>query len=407
MQRKINVRSLFGKIFGDEKNTTAPTTSTKFSLLSTFDPVFTNYDGSKLYDSNSIRMCIDAIARNAAKLSPKHIINTKKGFKSVYGNISYLLSTQPNDYQNAYQFFYYIATELMTYNNAFVYILRDSNMKIIGLYPLHYESLSFFESKDNEIYIQFKFVTGKVRYVALKNCIHLTRFTTKDGVYGGNNIPIVKTMSLKHVISEGIINAIKTTASIKGIVKSTQAMLKPEDVERTRLDFVKSLQEANDGYGIAALDAKSDFTSIKLEPTTATDGQISNVDEDIMSYYGINKNIIMSKFSEDEWNAFYESVLEPIGLQMSLEFTNKLFTYSERLKGNKIVFTSNRLQYASNKTKIELIRYANNILMIDELREVLNLEPLPEGQGQKVMQDLNHIDSDIANEYQKGDSNNE
>ena len=76
-------------------------------------------------------------------------------------------------------------------------------------------------------------------------------------------------------------------------------------------------------------------------------------------------------YSEDEWNAFYESVLEPIGLQMSLEFSNKLFTPTEKNFGNEILFESNRLQYASNKTKIELLRYANNIMTINELREVL------------------------------------
>ena len=63
---------------------------------------------------------------------------------------------------------------------------------------------------------------------------------------------------------------------------------------------------------------------------------------------------------------------------------------------------SNRLQYASNETKINVLRYANNLMMVDELREIFNMEPLPNGEGQKVLQDLNHIDSNIANQYQVG-----
>ena len=54
-------------------------------------------------------------------------------------------------------------------------------------------------------------------------------------------------------------------------------------------------------------------------------------------------------------------------------------------------------------TKISLVEKANNLMTIDELREVFNLEPLPDGKGQVIMQDLNHIDSDIANNYQVGD----
>ena len=44
-------------------------------------------------------------------------------------------------------------------------------------------------------------------------------------------------------------------------------------------------------------------------------------------------------------------------------------------------------------------------MLVDELREVFNLEPLPDGKGQVIMQDLNHIDGDIANDYQLDDKN--
>ena len=131
------------------------------------------------------------------------------------------------------------------------------------------------------------------------------------------------------------------------------------------------------------------------------------INDKLLGYFGISEAIIQSKYNENEWNAFYESVIEPIAIQMSVEFTNKIFTITERNHGNKIIFTSNRLQYASNDTKINLLRYANNLMMVDELREVFNLEPLPDGQGQKIMQDLNHIDSNIANQYQVGNDNDE
>ena len=81
-------------------------------------------------------------------------------------------------------------------------------------------------------------------------------------------------------------------------------------------------------------------------------------------------------------------VLEPIGLQMSLEFTNKIFTPTQKYFGNEIIFESNRLQYASNKTKIELIRYASNIMTINEQREVFNLAPIEN--GDTFLIDQNH-----------------
>lgn len=400
---KKEKRSLFSRVFGSDNNTVAPPTATEIQVLNGYKSVFTNYDG-KYYDDSDVRACVDTIARNGAKFNPKHIRYNDKGFENVNGNLQRILSKRPNELQNAYKFYYQVISELELYNNSIVYILKDENLKVLGMYPIHYQSIKFYEYKD-DIYIEFQFGSGKKRFVALKDCIHLTRFVSEDGIMGGNNKPIIKTLSIKHVIDEGIVNAIKTTQAIKGIVKTTKSMLKPSDVKKMRDQFVKDFIGESDGTGIGGADATTEFTPVKLEPKTADENQVKSIDNKLLSYYGVNENIIQSKYSEDEWNAFYESILEPIGLQMSLEFTNKLFTITEQYHGNEIIFTSNRLQYASNNTKINLIRYANNLMMTDELREVLNLEPLPDGQGQKIMQDLNHINGDIADKYQTGNEN--
>lgn len=399
-------RSLFSKIFGNDNNTQAPSTATSFKLLDNYKSVFTRYKGN-FEDDIQIRACVDTIARNAAKMHPKHIRDSKGKFEIVNGNLYRLLAKKPNELQNAFQFYYQVVTDLELYNNSYIYIQRDENFKVTGLYPLSYRNIKLYEL-DGKIYVQFKFGNSKERFVAYNNCIHLTRFTSKDGLDGGSLEPIIKTLSIKHVLDEGIVNAIKTTSAIKGLVKTTQAMLKPSDVKAMRDQFVEDFVKNADDSGIGGLDATTTFTPINLEPKTATDEQIKIFDGKILSYFGINENIIQSKYSEDEWNAFYESVLEPIGLQMSLEFSNKIFTPTEKYFGNEIIFESNRLQYASNKTKIELLRYANNIMSINELREVFNLTPIDGGEA--ILIDQNHTETlgDISDETNsEGDEENE
>lgn len=291
------------------------------------------------------------------------------------------------------------------YNDSFVYVQRDNNLNITGLYPLEFTEGKLYEFQ-GKLWIKFRFGRSKERFVPYDSCIHLTRFVGKDGLFGGSTIPIVKTLSIKHIIDEGIVNAIKTTQHIKGVLKSQKALLKPEDVKAMRDQFVADFVKNGDKSGIGGLDATTDFTPVKIEPTTASDSQIKIFDDKILSYFGVNEHIIKSDYSEDQWNAFYESVLEPIGLQMSLEFTNKLFTPTEKRFGHEILFESNRLQYASNKTKIELIRYASNILTINEQREVFNLAPI-EG-GDIFLIDQNHEISEInegGNEDEQGNEN--
>ena len=381
----MEFRSLFSKVFGNDKSTTAPMNSSEVKIVEGDKAVFTPYKGD-FHDDPDVRACVDAIARNGAKMHPKHIREFSDKFEIVNGNLYRLLAKQPNEIQNAYKFYYQIITDYCLYNNSFVYIQRDENNKVTGLYPLSYKDVKIYEYQ-GDFFLEFSFGRKK-RFVPLTSCIHLTRFVGKDGLFGGSTTPIIKSLSIKHIMDEGIVNAIKTTQSIKGVLKSTKAMLKPEDVKKMRDQFVADFIKHGDHSGIGGLDATTDFTPVKIEPTTASEAQIKSIDNKILSYFGINEDIIQSKYTEDEWNAFYESVLEPIGLQMSLEFSNKIFTATEKYFGNSIIFESNRLQYASNKTKIELVRYATNIMTQNELREVFNLTPR-EG-GDVILIDQNH-----------------
>ena len=52
--------------------------------------------------------------------------------------------------------------------------------------------------------------------------------------------------------------------------------------------------------------------------------------------------------------------------------------------GNRITLTANRLQYMNVSQKVSMARELGDrgVLMIDEIRELFNYEPLPDGAGQ-------------------------
>lgn len=402
-------RSLFSRIFGSNDNTIQPQTATEFKLLDDDKAIFTAYTGDYKNDPD-VLACVDAIARNGAKLHPIHIRNyyskeeDKEKLENVKGNLYKLLAKQPNELQNAYKFYYQIISELKLNHNAIIYISRDENLKVKGLYPIQFDECKFYEYNGG-LWIKFKFGRSKERFVNYNNCIHLTEGNSKDGIFGGSIKPIKKILSMKHILDEGIINAIRTTQSIKGIIKSSKAILKPEDVKKMRDQFVKDFIDNGDKSGIGGLDSTTEFVPVKIEPTIASAEQTKQIDDKVLNYFGINEKILTSSYSENEWNAFYESIIEPIALQMSLEFTNKIFTPTEKSFGNEILFESNRLQYASNNTKIELVRYCGNIMTINEQREVFNLSPI-EG-GDVFMIDQNHEINDSVGDEPTNEGNEE
>ena len=402
-------RSIFKNIFGNNSNTKQPSTSTEIEIIDGRKAVFTRYNGDFVNDPDVIT-CVDTIARNAAKMHPVHLSDFAGKKRREQDKISNYVAKKPNELQNAYKFYYQVVSNFFFYNDSIIYVQRDENYKLTGLYPLDFSEGKFYEYQ-GKIWVKFKFGRKKERFVPYSDCIHLTRFNDLDGLVGGSQRPLVKVLSFKHVLDEGIINAIKTTQSIRGILKSTKSILKPEDVKKMRDQFVKDFMDADNTTGIGGLDATTTFDPVELKPTVATAEQAKSIDNKILSYFGLNENIIQSKYNEDEWNAFYESVLEPIGIQMSLEFTDKIFTPTEKNYGHEIIFESNRLQYASNKTKIEILRYGGNIFYVDELREVFNMAPLPDGEGQKILIDQNHQQNnnidDSNDENEEGDEENE
>lgn len=68
-----------------------------------------------------------------------------------------------------------------------------------------------------------------------------------------------------------------------------------------------------------------DLEQVKPEAFVPDSKQMQETTQRIYNFFNTNENIIQSKYSEDEWNAYYESSIEPLAMQLAGEFTRKLF----------------------------------------------------------------------------------
>ena len=100
--------------------------------------------------------------------------------------------------------YYKVISNLYLDNNAFIYIQRDENNVVTGLYPIKSNSYKLLEYQDN-VYIQFSFASGKKYTASLRDeVIHLKRFYCENDILGGSNKPIIKTMSVKHIVEDAL-----------------------------------------------------------------------------------------------------------------------------------------------------------------------------------------------------------
>lgn len=371
-------RSLFEIIFGRPKNESSERTMLR--LLSGYSPTFSAYTG-EAYEYDVVRSAVDAIARNAAKLRAKHVRRIEGNVQQTHSKLERLLSTRPNPYMDAYSFLYKVVTQLYMRNNAFVYIDLDPiTGEVRAFYPVLAASVDLLEGPDKLIYARFRFFSGQKMTLPYEDLIHLRRFYFEHDFYGADNTKALRsTLELVKAGDEGIINAIKSSAFLRGILKFTN-MLKPDDIKEQRDKFVKDYLDITNNGGVAATDAKAEYIPLESKPQMVDAKQMAAIKEKVWDYFGVNDKIVRSTYNENEWNAFYESTLEPLAIQMSLAFSAALFTERELGHGNEIVFEANRLQYASMGTKLALVSMVDRGAMTpNEWRSVLNLGPIDGG----------------------------
>ncbi len=396
-------RSLFSSIFKKK----SPVVKMQLKMADINSPDFSMF-GNNIYASDVVRACIHVIASNVAKARPKYIVKNKVGVMPQSGSFQRLLAEQPNKIQNTYDFIYKLVTQLELNGNAFAFADMDGT-QVYGIYPIDSNAASLVNDSQGNLYLRFTTYLGRQYTLPYENIIHLRKHYANNEFYGENpNTALLPTLQLLQTTNEGIANGIKQSAYIRGIL-TVQGMLQDEDIEEKKASFMRDFLSASNNGGVVVTDGKGSFAPLDLKPLLVDAEQMAEIRNMVYRFFNVNENIVTSKYSETEWDSFYENVIEPICLALSQEFTNKLFTPTERSFGNQIVFETNRLQYASTKTKISLAKdlATYGLFTINEMREIFNLAPVAD--GDKRLQTLNVVNAQRADEYQlgdKSDSNN-
>lgn len=368
--------------------------------------IFTAWNGGA-YANDIYRGAVDAIARNAGKLKGSHIVkygDIKKAGDN--GRLNRLLQVAPNQFMSAYDMLYKLTTHYYLFNNCFAYLNRNEKGDVVSIYPITCTQADFLTDGSENLYIQFHFKNGKEFTARYKDVIHLRRHFNSDELLGDNNDAVLPALSIAHAENEGIVNGIKAGATIRGVLKYTTIM-NDEKLKADKEAFIADYLDVSNNGGIVALDSKADYTPINSTPTAINADEIKQTKTKIYNYLGITESIVSSSYTEDQYGAFYESVIEPLAIQFSLEFTRKIFNERERAYGNEVIFDSGRVIYSNNQTRLNMIKelVPYGLLTVNEAREILNLAPVED--GDKRLQTLNVVDAKKANAYQLEDDKKE
>ena len=344
---------------------------------------FYSYNG-KLYQSDIVRSCIRPKAQAIGKILGKHIREDAKGITVNPEPYIRFLLEEPNPYMTGQMFQEKMTLQLMLNNNAFAYIQRDENGYPVAIYPINAGGVDMLQDNLNELYLRFQLVNGKNYTFRYSDIIHLRRDFNENEIFGDS--PAKALTQLMEVVSttdQSIVSAIKNSSVIRWLLKFNTT-LRPEDLKKQTKDFVDSflkIENESDTTGAAATDTKFDAQQIEPKDYVPNASLIDRSTQRIYSFFNTNSKIVQSTYTEDEWISYYEAECEPVITQFSGEYTRKLFTRKERGFGNKIVFESSNLTFASMSTKLGLVQFVDRgILNPNEVRTILNLAPIEGGE---------------------------
>ena len=369
---------LFDAIFGKPK--VQDNSQNSWELLDGYTPSFSSW-GGELYESEIIRAAVHATANHASKLNVKIIGSAKPKLQTQ-------LREAPNEWQTWGQFLYRLSTILDMQNTAFIVpvlgggVDKDGEDEVTGIFPVLPSSCEIKQIRGLP-YLVYTFKDGKKAAIEMKKCAIMTKFQYKHDLFGESNKALNPTMDLVNIQNQGIQEAVKNSASFRFMARLSN-FAKSEDLKKERDSFSKNNLQGEGGGILLFPKTYDNIQQIKTTPFLASTEEMERIRTNVFDYFGVNEDVIQNKAYGDAWNAFYEGRIKPFSIQFSDAVSQMLFTPRELAQGARIMATANRLQYMSNSEKLNVSQGMadRGIMNRDEIREIWNLDPLPNGMGQ-------------------------
>ena len=345
-----------------------------FQTLSAYTPVFRTWNG-ELYESELVRTAIDARSRHIAKLKPCF-------YGAAQSKLVTKLKQAPNTVQTWYQFMYRLNTILDMQNTAFIVPEYNKNMERIGMItflPERYELVMC----DGIPWIRFIFLNGLTAAEELLNIGILTKFQYRNDYFGESNSALNATMNLINIQNQGIEEAVKNASTYR-FMANVNNFTKTEDLANERKRFSEENLSGNGGGLLLFPNTYQNVKQITPNAYNSNSAERELIQKNVTFYYGVNEKILNNSATGDELDAFFNGAIEPAAIQLSEVITRWMYSPFEQSNGSYFVAVANRLQYMSITAKVSMSKELGDrgAIMIDEIRELFNWGPLPDGAGQ-------------------------
>lgn len=383
-------------------------------------PVYSMF-GKDIFASDVVKQAIQRIAMEVSKLNLVHVRTIAKDEAPVGNSSVQKMLNHPNNLMTTGELLEKTIWNLYSDYNAFlipVYEVWKEGKKerriYKELYPVKPMEVTFIEDKSGTLFVKMKFYNGFEMTLPYEDVIHVRLQFSWNDYMGGNafgrpdNDTLLKTLRINENILDAMGKATKASMAINGIVKYGSLVSRDKTEADVKL-FEEEIRKS--ASGILGIDAKSEYIPIKKDIKLLDEKTVEFIDTKILRNFGTSTKILIGEYTKEEYEAFYQTTLEPLAIRLGQSFTKALFTPWQRSYGDAVKVYPEEMMFVTVSQKIEIARILGDsgALLENEKRKLFGLAPLPELEGQRK-QSLNYVDTKIANTYQiqqKGGTNGE
>lgn len=370
-----------------EDETPLKNVRTDFKLLTAYEPVFRDYYGS-IYESELVRSAIEAKARHISKLKIELQGSAQPSLKAK-------MRHAPNPWQTYPQFLARCSTILDCTNNLFIVPVFNEYLETIGYFPVLPEKVKLITDKNGKLWLRYTFRNNQTGVVEFDRCAFLCKHQYKNDFFGENNHALNRTMDLIAIQDQGIKEAVKNSATYR-FMAQVNNFTSAEDLAEERARFSRENLSGENGGMLLFPNTYSNIQQIKDSTYTVDADQMKLIQTNVFDYFGVNEDVMQGRANSEELDAFFNSSVEPFAIALSEAMSRAIYTETERAFGNHVFVNANRLQYMSQTAKVTVARDLGDrgILTINEIRELFNYAPLPNGDVAYIRGEYKPIEDD-------------
>lgn len=344
----------------------------EFRMLTGYKPVFRDYYG-RIYENALIRSAIESKARHISKLKVEFRGEAQQKVKNR-------LKFYPNEWMTWSQFLARCSTILDCTNNLFIVPVYNNKLEIVGLFPILPERVELVEDKKKTLWIRYTFANGQRGAIEFSKCAYMVKHQYENDFFGSNNRVLRPTLDLISVEEQAVKEAVTNSTTIR-FIRQRNNFVSPEDLALERQRFTEYNLKGDSTEMLLFPYQYKDIKQVDVKPYTLDSEMVEKVKDNVFDYFGTNEDIIQGKASNDKLDAYFNAQIEPFAIGMSEALSKMIYTDLERSYDNHVYVASNRLQYMTVSEKVNMAQQLSDrgILTINEIRELFNYDPIPNG----------------------------